>query len=271
MAANPETAGAVVAAGATALVAGSAVFGAANTPPTSRRSRSSREARCVSIPKAFIFDLDGTLIDSAPDIAWVTNRLLERHGLRSYETDAVRLMIGGGVAKLVERAWRGREIELTLSQANDLAADFIEIYLTRACVETLPFPGAEAALKRCKVNGARIGLCTNKPYSVTARIVETLGWSDYFGAVIGGDSAPAKKPDPAPMKMALSALGATGEETIMIGDSAVDVGAARSVGARVMLISHGYSKKPVSELGADWVIDHFDQVQTVLFPEAANA
>ena len=222
-------------------------------------------------PKAFIFDLDGTLIDSAPDIAWVTNRLLERHGLASFERDAVRVMIGGGVAKLVERAWRGREIELTPTQANDLAADFIDIYLTRACVETAPFAGAEAALKRCKESAAAVGLCTNKPYCVTAKIVETLGWSEYFGVVVGGDSASAKKPDPAPMKMALSALAAKGADTIMIGDSAVDVGAARSVGARVMLLSHGYSKKPVAALGADWVIDYFDQVQMVLFSEAANA
>lgn len=219
-------------------------------------------------PRAVIFDLDGTLIDSAPDIAWCVNERLSQDGMAPYPLEEVRLMIGGGVGKLIERAYQGRGVALDRPRRDQLTNDMIEIYSTRPAVDTRAYPGAGETLIRFAEAGCELGLCTNKPHAITMQILASFGWSDRFGAVVGGDTTHARKPDPAPMRRALEALGVDGEAAVVIGDSKADLGAGRSVGARVMLVAYGYSKTPVRELAPDWTIEGLGEAYPLLFPAA---
>lgn len=213
---------------------------------------------------SLVFDLDGTLIDSAPDIRHSANMKLAEDGLEPYPLEDVRMMIGGGVGKLIERAYAGRGITLERDDRNRLTDRMIEIYSENACIDTAAYPGADDLLKRCAQDGIPMALCTNKPHAITCTILESLGWYDLFGEIVGGDSAHEKKPGPAPMLKALNGIGADPAKSVVIGDSKADFGAARAVGARVMLVSYGYSKTPVQDLEPDWVIDHLGSVLPTL-------
>lgn len=214
--------------------------------------------------KAVVLDLDGTLIDSAPDIATALNALLTREGHAPYDLDAVRGMIGGGVPKLVERAYDGLGITLTPETLAPLAAEMIKLYAARPVVDTAPFPGAAEAVEALHARGLALGLCTNKPQAITETIIEALGWTRYFGAIVGGDATPGRKPDPAPLRAALDGLGAAPHEALMVGDSGADTGAARALGMKVVLVTYGYSRKPVAELGADALVDDLRDVAALL-------
>ncbi len=218
--------------------------------------------------KAIIFDLDGTLVDSAPDITVALNQLLAESNLAPYDLDAVRLMIGAGVKKLVERAFRGRDFMLppeTLIQKTD---HMIDLYSHRPARQTRAFAGADSLLTRLHQRGVKIALCTNKPYAITLSVLAAFGWDRLFEAVIGGDSAAARKPDPAPLKLALDRMKISAQECLMVGDSAADVKAAQALGMKCFLLRHGYSKTPVDDLGADQVFDGLEGVHSSLLGES---
>ena len=213
--------------------------------------------------RGVVFDLDGTLIDSAPDIVANLNEVLVRRGVEPFAPDAVRSMIGGGAMKLLERAWRAldRDPPDALSEQYQ---EFITAYSARPTEHTTPFPGAEEVLLRLRDAGVAVGLCTNKPEAITRRILDDYGWTSHFAAVIGGDTTPERKPDPTPMSAALNAMNVSPGEAVMVGDSAPDVGAARAVGAACILVSFGYSRVPIGELGGDAVVDDLCEVWTLL-------
>jgi phosphoglycolate phosphatase len=208
--------------------------------------------------KAVLFDLDGTLVDSARDLTEALNRLLSGRGLKTLSLDAVKGMIGDGVLKLVERglaASGGNPAE-----APALVPAFLALYEGNAAAFTRPYPGAAAALERLAHMGVHLGVVTNKPYAATREILHSLGLARYFASVVGGDTLPERKPHPAPLLHSARQLGASAAETLMVGDNHHDVAAARAAGMSVLAVTWGYSHVPHEELGADRLIDSFDEL-----------
>lgn len=213
-----------------------------------------------AFPAAIVWDLDGTLAESAPDLATALNVVLEENGRACHDLAAVRNMIGGGVPKLIDRGFRASGAPLDETARDALVPRFMEIYSACATDNTHLMPHALAALEQFRDAGIRQGLCTNKPISVTRQIVDALGVADFFGSVIGGDSTPQRKPSPLPLQTCLAELGVSPEAAVMVGDSGADVGAARAAGVAIILVPDGYISVPANTLGADYVVNHLGEV-----------
>ncbi|WP_106639720.1 phosphoglycolate phosphatase [Allosphingosinicella vermicomposti] len=201
------------------------------------------------------FDLDGTLVDAAPDIATALNRALEELDRKTIPENEVIGMVGHGARALIRKglAATGGATEPLVDQA--LAA-FMDHYARHICVRTRPYEGAEEAMDALIESGAALAICTNKPEALTRSLIDALGWSDRFKAIVGGDTLGARKPDPAPLHAAITAAG--GGKAIFVGDSITDADTARAAGIPLVAVSFGYADRPAGELGADAVIDHFD-------------
>jgi len=214
---------------------------------------------------ALIFDLDGTLIDSAPDLQAAGNRMLVPLGRREVSVQEVQLMIGDGVPKLVERCFEATGDIPPEEEFQKHVAAFIKDYEPRSAELTVAFDGAHNVLQSLKAQGIKLSICTNKPYGATLQILSKLDLADYFDVVIGGDTLPGiKKPDPRHLQAALEKMNAKPSESAMVGDNGNDVNAAHAAGLPVVLLSHGYTKIPVGELGGEAVIDHFSKLESTL-------
>jgi phosphoglycolate phosphatase len=218
-----------------------------------------RESR-ISWPEAIVWDLDGTLIDSAHDLATALNTVLQEQGQHSLAIPLVRTLIGGGVGKLIERAFRSSSSELDAAAVESLVPRFMEIYRRCATERTRLSPGVREVLERFYHAGVRMGICTNKPEAVTRQILGALDIHRYFDSVVGGDSTAYKKPHPLPLQSCMGQLDVTPERCIMVGDSAADVGAARAAGLAVILVPDGYTGAPTENLGADFVLDNISDL-----------
>ncbi len=192
--------------------------------------------------QAVIFDLDGTLIDSAPDIAAVVNRVLAADGLQPLDLPTLRDMIGDGAGALLERAFAARGEK---AQAQHLAA-FVADYQANPVVETQLYDGLPQVLAQLRAEGRPLGICTNKPMAPTLRILDRLGLGDMFGAVVGGDSTPHRKPDPAHLAATLAGLGT--DRAIMIGDHENDLRAAEGLGLPVIFAGWGYGRAAATHI-----------------------
>jgi len=215
-------------------------------------------------PRAVIFDLDGTLIDSAGDIADALNLAMEEAGLRRFSDEEVRFMVGGGARVLVQRALAAQETEPSPGLSERLYSRFLETYLQASVARTTIYPGGLELLGGLAEHGTRLGVCTNKPAAITNDVLRKLEVYDRFHAVVGASDGLPKKPDPAMIYATLTALKASPQEAVVIGDSVADVGAARAAGVPVILVSFGYSNRPASELGADRVIASLADAQAAL-------
>lgn len=209
----------------------------------------------TGFPRAVVWDLDGTLIDSAADIGTALNALLSENGLEAHSLERVKTMIGGGIARLVERAWAARGETLCAGGIERHSARFFELYAERATGETRLYDGVEDVLHHLHRREVLQAVCTNKPIAISESILQHLGIARHFDAVVGGDSTAHKKPHPLPLLTALEALGVAKTDAVMVGDSAIDVAAGHAVGLPVVLVRHGYSRDPVDGLGAEAVID----------------
>ena len=208
-----------------------------------------------------IFDLDGTLVDSAPDLCGVVNHMLDEHGRAALDLDAIRAMVGDGAAKLIERGFGATGgLPAPLPQ---LVARFIALYENRIAQETRPFPGVVDTLTRLDQAGLRLGICTNKPTGLTNRLLQELDLARFFGSVAGGDG-PARKPDPRHIHVVIEGLGARADSALMIGDSMNDVAAARAAGIPVFVVPFGYTRIPPAQLGADRVLRDFAELQELI-------
>jgi phosphoglycolate phosphatase len=212
---------------------------------------------------ALVFDLDGTLVDSLPDLAAALNRLLVAEGRRRLALDEVKPMIGDGVAKLVERA------VAATGPASDpalpaLIRHFVADYEAHAVVATRPFPGVPETLADLRAQGYALAVCTNKPYAATIVVLERLRLAGWFEAVVAGDSLAVRKPDARPLLSAIARLQAGPEAAVMVGDNANDIATARGAGVPVVAVAYGYSRDPIRTLGADVVIERFDQLPRAL-------
>ncbi len=205
-------------------------------------------------PTAIVWDLDGTLVDSAPDLASALNTVLDKRGFFSHSIDVVRTMIGNGVPKLVERGFNAVGMRLEPTQLDELVAMFVKEYRACAIDQTRPYPGIVEALQKIQAMNIPMGVCTNKPEGLTTQILEGLGLATYFSSVVGGDTTSTRKPDPQPVLACLRGLVSEPASSLMIGDSIHDVHAAHAAGVVVGVVPWGYRSAPVEELGADFVL-----------------
>lgn len=206
-------------------------------------------------PRAILFDLDGTLINSAPDIAAAVNELLAGSDLPPLSVDQVKAMIGGGVKKLIERAFAASGAPLLASALEEANRAMAPIYRRHLTGLTKLMPGVREILTHFHLNGTAMGVATNKPQLATREILLHFHLTEYLGAIVGGDAVTHLKPAPDALLLALDQLGVEPTDALMVGDSSSDVGAARAAGMPVVLLRGGYTQIPVEELGADLVCD----------------
>ena len=193
--------------------------------------------------RAVVFDLDGTLADTAPDIRAVANGVLAERGAEPLSLAETIRFIGNGAPAFVARMRAARDLAERDEPA--MLAAFLRGYEDAHDLTRL-YPGVLPALERIAASGVRMGICTNKPEAPARALLKHLGLSDVFGTVIGGDTLPVRKPDPAPLRAALAALEA--DETLYVGDSEVDEATARAASVPFALFEHGYRKTPLDRV-----------------------
>ncbi|MBR9844499.1 MAG: phosphoglycolate phosphatase [Rhodobacteraceae bacterium] len=201
---------------------------------------------------AIIFDLDGTLIDSAPDIHASVNKMLAAEGRAALDLATVTSFIGNGLPKLVERVMK--RVGMDMGEFDRIAADVLAIYNASAADLTRPYPHMVEVLERLKGAGYRLGVCTNKPHEPAVIILDDLDLAGFFEVVIGGDSTAAKKPDPLPLKAAMEALGGA---VLYVGDSEIDAETAERAGVPFALFTEGYRKVGIDEMTHAHAFDDF--------------
>lgn len=222
------------------------------------------------LPEAVVWDLDGTLIDSAPDLCRALNAVLVESNCEALEVGRVRTMIGNGVPKLVERGFSAVGQTLSDEELDARVRKFMVNYSANPTAHTRLYPGVTEALETLAAAGVKQGLCTNKPEAVTRSILRQLNIDQYFSAVVGGDTTDARKPDPRPLQFCIDAMGTTGDRTIMIGDSAVDAGSARAVGIPIGLVAHGYRHTDLADIDADFMVEDIASVPDILATQIAS-
>lgn len=190
-----------------------------------------------------IFDLDGTLIDSVPDLAESINAMLLDFGYQSFSEDTIRHWVGNGATKLVKRALSASQPNQSIctQQTEQALAIFFQHYSVNTCVRTQPYAGVSEGLYRLKNADFTLALTTNKPYKFVPTILQTLGWQNYFSEVLGGDSLPEKKPHPAPLLYTCEKLKFSPKQSVMIGDSKNDILAGKHAGMDTIGLSYGYN------------------------------
>lgn len=213
---------------------------------------------------AVLFDFDGTLFDTAPDIIAALNRVLAELGRADVEQRDYRNLAGDGAKHLLLRATASQGQALDEAEIEPLVQRLIAYYYEMLTERTRPFPGVADTLERLRNAGATLGICTNKPAVSTAALLNHFAMAAHFGAVLCGDEVQAKKPDPLHIAEVLERLGAKHERAVMVGDTATDVAAARAAGIPVVAVAYGYSPVPARELGADAVIERFAELPGVI-------
>ena len=214
--------------------------------------------------EALIFDLDGTLIDSAPDVRASMNRVLSGLGRRELTLEETKDMVGWGGRVLAEKALAKTGDPGTETDVDSALQGFLTTYAQHPADHSIVFPGVLSALNGFKTAGVCLGICTNKPTATTPPVLEALGLSQYFDVVSCGDAVPHKKPDGRHVRLVVEQMGATIETAAMIGDSESDITAAIDAGVRSVAVTFGYAHVPCNELGADALIDHFDDLASAL-------
>jgi len=207
-----------------------------------------------------VFDLDGTLIDTAPDLVATLNAVIAREGLPPVPFDTARNLIGGGARMMLKRGVEAEGRDLTPAKLDELFADFIAHYSAHIADHSQPFPGLIEALDALDTQGHRFAVCTNKLERLSVMLLEALGLSHRFAAICGQDTFGTPKPDPEMLRRTIAAAGGDPRHAIMIGDSLTDIRTARAAGVPVIAVDFGYTDRPVSELGPDRIISGFAQL-----------
>ena len=207
-----------------------------------------------------IFDLDGTLIDSAPDIHAAANAVLTAEGLSSVTYDQARSFIGKGAGVFVQRLEQAAAGTSEPARLQRMRQRFADEYETAHALTRI-YPGVEQALEDLRRAGWRLGLCTNKPLGPTRSVLAHFGWTDLFEIIIGGDSLPVIKPDPAPLHAAMAALG--DGPVVYVGDSEVDAATAQATRTPFALFTEGYRKTPVVQIPHDRAFADWDLLPVI--------
>jgi phosphoglycolate phosphatase len=208
-----------------------------------------------------VFDLDGTLVDTAPDLTHALNYALARQGQPPVSAETVRSLVGMGALVMIEEGLRRAGVTADLQS---MLGDFLVHYEANIAVESRPFPGAIKVLDRLRDEGARLAVCTNKRESLSRRLLQELELEGYFSAIAGRDTFPVAKPDPGHLIGTIRLAGGDPSRAVMIGDSDIDVRTAQAASVPVVLVSFGYASDKAAAAPPEAVIDDFDQLHASL-------
>ncbi|MBF0368366.1 MAG: phosphoglycolate phosphatase [Magnetococcales bacterium] len=214
-------------------------------------------------PQAALFDLDGTLVDTSPDLWGALNHVLEKRGYPLLQHHEVRHLVGNGARVLCARGFWGEESEPPEGDPDFEAAvqDFLAYYRDHLTDHSRPYPGVVETLTKLQKAGIAQAVVTNKPEDLSVRLLDELNLSRFFSTVIGGNTLPRRKPDPDPIFHALKQLNATPAQGVMVGDSDTDAKAAQAAQCPLILVTYGYNRGlPVAEMNPDLVVDRFDEI-----------
>jgi phosphoglycolate phosphatase len=217
----------------------------------------------MQLPGTIVFDLDGTLVDTAPDLAAALNHALGVLGRPGVPAADVRHMVGHGARRLLE-AGLGATGTTCPELVEAGVPHFLDHYRANIAVGSRPWPGVERALDALDAAGCRLAICTNKPVALSLALVEALGWTARFHANLGFDSVPLPKPDAGHVLASIAAAGGIPADSAFVGDSITDVRAARAANVPIVLVSFGFSDVPPASLEADRLIDHYDALLPAL-------
>jgi phosphoglycolate phosphatase len=218
----------------------------------------------MASPRTIVFDLDGTLVDTAPDLISALNAVLAREGLPPVPLHSARNMIGAGARKLIERGLEAEGRNVSLSELARMTDDFINHYAEHIADDSRPFDGLEAALDELAAAGCRLAVCTNKLEWLSRRLLDRLNLSVRFAAICGADTFGVSKPDPAILRQTVARAGGALADAIMVGDAGPDVGVARRAGVPVIGVSFGYTEIPIADLKPDRVIHHMRELKAAV-------
>ena len=213
---------------------------------------------------AIIFDLDGTLVDTAHDLTGALNAVLAKAGRDRVRLSQVRHTVGGGARGMVEWGFAETGDALAASDLDDWTAAFLRHYRAHLCDLSRPFAGVAETLAALAVENSAMGVCTNKSVEASRRLLRELGLERFFGAVLGGDSLAVRKPDPEHLLETVRRLGYEPAQAVMVGDTNVDMTTARAAGIPVVAVSFGYAHDGAKNLAADVLIDEFSQLPAAL-------
>jgi phosphoglycolate phosphatase len=207
-----------------------------------------------------VFDLDGTLVDTAPDLVETLNVIFRREGFTPLPYEHARNFVGGGARAMIGHGLNAAGRALSSDKLDRLFADFIEYYSEHLADRSRPFPGLTDALDALAARGCRFAVCTNKLEALSVRLLDALGLADRFVAICGQDTFGVQKPDPEFLRRTVAAAGGKLDTAVMVGDSITDIRTARSAGIPVIAVEFGYSERPIAEFGPDRVIGHFSDL-----------
>ena len=207
-----------------------------------------------------VLDLDGTLVDTAPDLLRALNETLDLEGLPHPPLSAVRAMIGQGARVMIERAAALSNVHFATERLDQLRRSFIEFYRVDIAGLSKPFPGVADALDELASDGAKLAVCTNKRTELSNQVLEALDLARFFSAVVGADAVEFQKPHPDHYRAAVMRAGGAVRRSVMVGDTSTDVGAARGAEAPVILVRFGYGDGDIERLGADALIDRYSEL-----------
>jgi phosphoglycolate phosphatase len=209
---------------------------------------------------ALVFDLDGTLVDTAPDLLEALNAILLKEGRSSVNHADLRHLVGFGARAMLAEAFRMTGAEMDEARLPGLMDAYIAHYKKHIAVASRPFPGVEATLGRLKAEGSRLAVLTNKAQELTDLLLPALDLSGFFGAVHGAGRLSVSKPDARVFHAVVDELGGPGAGAVMVGDSITDVNTARAAGVPVIVVDYGYTPEPAHTLGADAVTGDFSEI-----------
>lgn len=204
-----------------------------------------------------VFDLDGTLVDTAPDLVRALNETLDLEGLPHARLEVVRKMVGQGARVLIERASSLHGVQFSAERLDQLTKAFLEHYRADIARESTLFPGVVEALGAIAAEGAKLAVCTNKRTDLSVQLLEALGMADRFSVIVGADAVAQRKPHPDHYRAAVTRAGGDVRRSFMVGDTAADVASAKGAGAPVALVRFGYCEEDVERMGADVLLDRY--------------
>jgi len=207
-----------------------------------------------------VFDLDGTLVDTAPDLVSTLNAIFTREGFAPLAYEAARNLVGGGARAMIARGIEAEGRALSSEKLEQLFADFNAHYSEHLADRSRPFPGLTDALDALSARGCQFAVCTNKVEGLSVRLLDKLRLANRFVAICGQDTFGIQKPDPEILRRTVRAAGGTLEKAIMIGDSIMDIRTARAAGVPIIAVDFGYSERPVAEFSPDRIISHFAEL-----------
>ncbi|MGE0597720.1 MAG: phosphoglycolate phosphatase [Hyphomonadaceae bacterium] len=207
-----------------------------------------------------VFDLDGTLVDTAPDLVRALNETLDLEGLPHMKLAAMRQLVGQGARILIERATALQGVRFSSERLEQLTKAFVEFYRADIARLSKPFPGVESALAALAGEGAKLAVCTNKRTDLSQALLDALGLTRHFSSVVGADAVTDRKPHPEHFRAAVTRAGGVVRRSMMVGDTAADVAAAKGAGAPVVVVRFGYCEEQVERLGADALLDRYSDL-----------